>query len=68
MNGSDHCLENAREVQEKPGMKTTAGLLGSPVASAQIWVPSAEVTFTAKAEAARERVARIEANFMMLGQ
>ena len=44
MNGSDHCLEKARELQEKPGMRTTAGLLGFPVASAQILVPSAELT------------------------
>lgn len=42
MNGLYHCLSKAREVHEKPGMKTTGGLLGLPVASAQIWVPSAE--------------------------
>ena len=39
-----HCLSKAREVQEKPGMNTTAGLDGFPVDSAQICVPSAEVT------------------------
>ena len=44
MYGSDHCLTKARDVQEKPGMKTTAGFLGLPVASVQIWVPSAEET------------------------
>ena len=44
MHGSDHCLLKASELQEKPGMKTTTGLLGLPVASAQIFVPSGEVT------------------------
>ena len=44
MSGSDHCIEKARELQEKPGMKMTAGFWGLPVASAQILVPSAEVT------------------------
>ena len=39
-----HCLSKARELQEKPGMNTTAGLAGLPVDSAQILVPSAEVT------------------------
>ena len=44
MEESVHCLSKAREVQEKPGMNTTAGLEESPVDSAQICVPSAEVT------------------------
>ena len=39
-----HCLSNARELQEKPGMNTTAGLAGLPVDSAQILVPSVELT------------------------
>jgi len=39
-----HCLSKASELQEKPGMNTTAGLAGLPVDSAQIFVPSAEVT------------------------
>jgi hypothetical protein len=63
--GSVHCLSKAREVQEKPGMNTTAGLEGSPVDSAQILVPSAEVTLTAITEAMRETRARREANFMV---
>lgn len=62
--GFAHCLSNAREVQEKPGMKTTAGLLGSPVDSAQMLVPSADVTFTATTEATREARARRGANLM----
>lgn len=41
---SVHCLSKAREVQEKPGMNTTAGLEELPVDSAQICVPSVEVT------------------------
>ena len=44
MKESPHCLSNASEVQEKPGMNTTAGLDGLPVDSAQICVPSVEVT------------------------
>ena len=44
MEESAHCLLKAREVQENPGMNTTGGFEGSPVDSAQICVPSAEVT------------------------
>ena len=64
MKGFSHCFSKARDVQEKPGMNTTAGLCGSPADSAQMLVPSAEVTLTAIAEAAREINARNEANFM----
>jgi hypothetical protein len=44
MKQSSHCFLKARELQEKPGMKITAGLEGSPVDSAQIFVPSRELT------------------------
>lgn len=41
-------------------MKTTAGLLGEPVDSAQIFVPSAEVTLTPIANETRGTKARRE--------
>ena len=63
---SYHCLLKASEVQENPGINTTGGLLGLPVASAQIWVPSREVTQSPMTEAARERAARSGENFMMM--
>ena len=39
-----NCLSEIRVLDEAPGMNTTEGLEGSPVASDQIFVPSWEVT------------------------
>ena len=64
MKGLAHCLSKTRDVKDKPGMNTTAGLAGLPVDSAQILVPSAEVTYTAIAEEVRESKVGRETNFM----
>ena len=42
--GSSNCLLKIRVLDEAPGMNTTEGFEGSPTASAQIFVPSSDVT------------------------